>query len=425
MRNNKATFFVLAAIAVLLGYVAFFGFEFSIGNNKTYEIKGADKMRYGIDIRGGIEAVYEPKDADIRPTEAQLDSARAIIETRLDLKNITDREITVDVDNGLIIVRFPWASTEIDFDPQKAIAEIGQTAMLSFRNPEGEILLKGDTVVSSKPEYDPQQRSYHIALEFNNEGAQLFEQATRSLMGKNISIFMDEDEISSPRVNEAIAGGRAVITGQFTAETAKKLSNQISSGALPFSLKSESNSTISPKLGKSALDVMLRAGILAFILVCLFMLFFYRLPGFVSIFAFSLVVVGQILALSIPQFTLTLPGIAAVILTIGMGVDANIITAERIKEEVVAGKTVGAAIDSGFHKAFTAVLDGNITVAIVAVILMKFGSGTMISFGYSLFAGVILNFLVGINASKLMVSSLSQFKGLRKPVLFGARREAK
>lgn len=424
MRINKATFFIIVAVIALLAYVAAFGLEFSIGD-KDYHIKGANHMRYGIDIRGGIEAIYEPKDPGIKPTEEQLESARAIIETRLDLRNISDREITLDVDNGMLIVRFPWASTEIDFDPQKAIAEIGETAMLTFRDPEGNILLRGDTVKSSKAEYNPSDRSYSISLEFNDEGAKLFEDATRKLVGQNMAIYMDEDAISAPRVNEAIAGGRASITGNFTADEAKKLSNQISSGALPFSLKSESNNTISPTMGKSALNIMVKAGIIAFILVCLFMLLYYRLPGFVAIFALSLQVVGQLLALSIPQFTLTLPGIAAVILSIGMGVDANIICSERIKEEIRDGKSIGAAIDAGFHKAFSSVFDGNITVAIVAIILYWLGSGTIKSFGYSLLTGVILNFLAGVTASRLMIRSLSQFKGLRKPFLFGARREAK
>jgi preprotein translocase subunit SecD len=183
------------AVIALLGYLAAFGLEFSI-RDKDYEIKGAGKMRFGIDIRGGIEAIYEPKDPETKPTEEQLEAARAVIETRLDLRNITDREVTVDVDNAMLIVRFPWASSEIEFDPQKAIAEIGQTAMLSFRDPEGNILLKGDTVISSKPVYDPNERTYNISLEFNDEGAKLFEEATGKLVGKNMSIFMDEDEIS-------------------------------------------------------------------------------------------------------------------------------------------------------------------------------------------------------------------------------------
>lgn len=424
MRVRKYTFFIVILVIAALGYVSAFGLEFSIGK-KDFKIQGANEMRYGIDIRGGIEAIYEPADPTIKPTEEQLEAARAVIETRLDLNNITDRDVTIDVDNSMIIVRFPWASTEVDFDPQKAIAELGETAMLTFRDPEGNILIQGDKVVKSSAEYDPSTKSYYISLEFNEEGAKLFEEATSKLVGKQMAIYMDETPISAPNVKEAIAGGKASITGNFTAEEATKLANQISSGALPFSLKSENNSAISPTMGKSALDIMVKAGIIAFILVCLFMLFYYRLPGFVAIFALSLQVIGQLLALSWPQFTLTLPGIAAVILSIGMGVDANIISSERIKEEIRDGKSVGAAIEAGFHKAFSSVFDGNITVAIVAIILWKYGSGTMISFGYSLLTGVLLNFLAGVTASRLMIRSLSQFDFLRKPWLYGARRVQK
>lgn len=423
MRGKKVTFFILVVIIAALGYVAAMGLDFSVGKTDI-RVKGANDMRFGIDIRGGIEAIYEAKDPEVKPTEEQLEAARAVIETRLDLKNITDREISVDVDNAMIIVRFPWASNEIDFDPQKAIAEIGETAMLTFRDPEGNVLLRGETIKSSTPEYKPEDRSYHIALEFDSEGAQLFEEATAQLVNQNMSIFMDEDEISSPRVNEAISGGKAVITGTFTAEQAKKLSDQISSGALPFSLVSETNSSISPTMGRSALDIMVRAGFIGFLLVCIFMIWKYKLPGFVAVFALSLQLILQILALSIPQFTLTLPGIVAVILSVGIGVDTNIISAERIKEEVRDGKSVGAAVDAGFHKAFSAVFDGNVTTAIVAVILMRFGSGTMISFGYSLLMGVIFNFVAGVIVARMMVRSLSQFKQVRKPMLFGARRGA-
>ncbi|MDD3766495.1 MAG: protein translocase subunit SecD [Eubacteriales bacterium] len=421
MRVKKHTFFIVVIVIAALAYVAAFGLEFSLGKN-DFKIQGANEMRYGIDIRGGIEAIYEPSDPSIKPTEEQLEAARAVIETRLDLNNITDRDVTVDVNNAMIIVRFPWASTEVDFDPQKAIAEIGETAMLTFRDPDGNVLLQGDRVVKSAAEYDPNTKSYYISLEFDEEGAKQFEEATSMLVGKQMAIYMDETAISAPNVREAISGGKASITGNFTVEEATKLANQISSGALPFSLKSENNSAISPTMGKSALDVMMKAGIIAFLLVCLFMLFYYRLPGFVAVFALSLQVIGQLLALSWPQFTLTLPGIAAVILSIGMGVDANIISSERIKEEIREGKSVGAAIEAGFHKAFSSVFDGNITVAIVAIILWRYGSGTMISFGYSLLTGVLLNFLAGVTASRLMIRSLSQFDSLKKPWLYGARR---
>lgn len=167
---------------------------------------------------------------------------------------------------------------------------------------------------------------------------------------------------------------------------------------------------------------MILAGKIAFVVVCLFMLLYYRLPGLVACIALLLQVTGQLLALSVPQFTLTLPGIAGVILSIGMGVDANVIVSERIKEEINSGKSLRRAVDLGFERAFSSVFDGNITVIIVAIILIIFGSGAMLSFGYTLLCGVIMNFVAGVTASRLMIRSLSEFESLRKPQLFGARR---
>ncbi len=419
-KGHKITFFIAVLLIAVLGYVTSAGIHF--GN---VDIKGANEMRYGIDIRGGVSATYYPKDYDGTPSADELDVARAIIETRLDAKKITDREVTVNRENGSILVRFPWKSDETEFNPQKAIAELGETAKLTFRDEEGNILLEGTDVKNAVEQFNQQTGAYVVALELSEEGAAKFETATGSLVNKRMPIFMDENIISNPVVNEKISGGQAIITGMENAEQAKDLADKINSGALPFSLESRNYSTISPTMGAGALDVMVQAGIIAFILVCLFMLLYYRLPGFVAIFALILQVIGMLLALSIPQFTLTLPGIAAVILSIGMGVDANIITSERIKEEINDGKSVKAAIDTGFHKAFSSVFDGNITVMIVAVILMIFGSGEMLSFGYSLLTGSIFNFIFGITASRMMIRSLSQFKALRTPWLFGARKTKK
>ncbi len=419
-KGHKITFFIAVILIAILGYVTVKGVHFGNVN-----IKGANEMRYGIDIRGGVEAKYYPKDYEGVPSSEELDVARAIMETRLDAKNITDREVTVNRQDGSILVRFPWKSDETEFNPQKAIAELGETAKLTFRDADGNILLEGTDVKNAVEQFDQSTGAYVVSLQLSDEGAVKFENATGSLVGKNMPIFMDENMISNPVVNEKISGGQAIITGMENAEEAKNLADKINSGALPFSLESRNYSTISPIMGAGALDVMVQAGIIAFILVCLFMLLYYRLPGFVAMFALTLQVIGMLLALSIPQFTLTLPGIAAVILSIGMGVDANIITSERIKEEINDGKSVKAAIDTGFHKAFSSVFDGNITVMIVAVVLMIFGSGEMLSFGYSLLTGSIFNFIFGITASRMMIRSLSQFDSLRKPWLFGARKTKK
>lgn len=412
--KSKATFFIVALITFGLFALALFGLK--VGD---FEIKGSGQMRFGIDIRGGVDATFEPRDLDRMPTESELEAARSIIETRMDAANITDRDVTIDKSNGQILVRFPWKSDEADFDPQKAVSELGETARLTFREPDGTVVLEGTDVTKSTAMVLQTTGSPVVNLELSSEGAKKFSEATGRLVGQPILIFMDETLISAPTVETQISDGKAIITNMGSAEAATELANKINSGALPFSLIVKNCSIISPSLGSNALSVMVLAGTVAFGAVCLFMLFYYRLPGVVACIALMLQVAGQLLALSVPQFTLTLPGIAGVILSIGMGVDANVIVSERIKEELKTGKTLNAAINAGFHKAFSSVFDGNITVIIVAVVLIIFGSGSMLSFGYTLLTGVIMNFVAGITASRLMISSLSMHKPLRKTSYFG------
>jgi preprotein translocase subunit SecD len=417
--NSKRVFFITVLITAALFCLAIFGLN--IGN---FEIKGADQMRYGIDIRGGVDATYEPRDLGRVPTENELEAARTIIETRMDTENITDRDVTVDKSNGKIIVRFPWKSDEADFNPQKAVSELGETARLTFRDPNGDIILEGTDVTRSSAQLSQQNGEPVVTLELSKEGGEKFAEATGRLVGQPINIYMDDTLIRSPIVGSRITGGKAEITNLESIEDASALANKINSGALPFSLVVKNCNIISPTLGSGALDVMVIAGKVAFALVCLFVLLYYRLPGLVACVALILQVSGQLLALSVPQFTLTLPGIAGLVLSIGMGVDANIIVSERIKEEINAGKSLSQAIDTGFERAFSSVFDGNITVVIVAIILIIFGSGAMLSFGYTLLCGVIMNFIAGVTASRLMIRSLSYFKVLRIPQYFGARRAA-
>jgi SecD/SecF fusion protein len=414
-RYSKKTFFIVVFFTALLLFISLFGL--TIGST---ELKGATQIRFGIDIRGGVEATYEPRDLDRMPTETELNAARAIIETRMDAANISDRDVTVDKSGGKIIVRFPWRSDETDFDPQKAVSELGETAMLTFRDPKGNIVLEGTDVAESYATINPSTAAPVVVLKLTEEGKVKFAEATKELAVNRepLSIYMDETEISSPIVDEPITDGNAIITGAGSLSDCKALSDKINSGSLPFSMIVKNCNIISATLGANALSVMVRAGILAFALVCLFMIIYYRLSGIVACIALVLQVVGQLLALSVPQFTLTLPGIAGVILSIGMGVDANVITSERIREELRAGRTITAAIDSGFHRAFSSVFDGNITVIIVGVILLLLGSGSILSFGYTLVCGVIMNFVAGVTASRLMMRSLTAFESLRKPRLF-------
>lgn len=418
MRGRKITFFIVLAIALVMTYTALYGINIPLWGALELKIPGAPDIRFGIDIRGGVDAVFEPADLDRAPTAEELDAARSVIETRLDQQNILDREVTVDKQNGYIIVRFPWKADETEFDPESAIAELGETAMLTFRDEEGNILLEGSHVKNSTVQMDSRYGKYVVALEFDEEGTKLFSEATERLVGEVINIYMDDTLIQSAVVREHISTGEAMIDGMSGLEEAKALSDKINAGALPFSMVTKNHSTISPTLGSGALDIMVMAGGIAFIIICILLIIYYRLPGFVACISLLIQISGQLLAIAIPQITLTLTGIAGIILSIGMGVDANIIISERISEEIKAGKTLGAAISAGFKNAFSSVFDGNITVLIVAVVLWRFGSGSVLSFAYSLFTGIIFNFVAGVTASRLMIRSLSQYEFLRNPKLY-------
>lgn len=410
---------ILYGLILIIALVLFAAF--GLGS----DMKGVKDIRFGIDIRGGVEALFSPVGLDRIPTADELESARNIIESRLDSQNILDREVTVNKESGYIIVRFPWKSEEVDFNPEESIAELGAMAELTFRDSNGTVLVEGKNVSDSSVGKRKDTGEYIVKLSFDAEGTKAFAEATKAQIGKQIGIYMDDTLISNPVVNSAITGGQAEITGMDNYEEAKDLSDKINAGALPFSMETSNYSTISPSLGASALKVMIMAGVTAFILICLFMILYYRLPGLVACFTLTCQLALQLLVISVPQITLTLPGIAGIILTLGMSVDANIIIAERIGEEIKKGMTIKSAIKKGYENSFSALFDGNLTTAIVAVILMIFGSGTMLSFGYTLLTGVMINFFAAIFISKLLLQSLVLFRPFAKEFLFKPKKERK
>lgn len=468
-RVGKPVFFIVALLILVFSYTAVFGLYGSNGDNKVTYIKGVSDIRWGIDINGGVEATFSPDTKGTKPTEDQLNSAKSIIETRMVGSNITDYELYTDYNQGRIIVRFPWKNGEANFNPESAIQELSATAELTFREgnqytttetgsdgqpvyktPDGTtastVILEGKDIKSAKSEIyeDPQtgKSQYQVGLELNQSGTDKFADATARLNGQVISIWMDDVMISAPQVNAVISDGKCSISGSFTAKEAGALADKINAGALPFKLTTSNFNTISPELGASALQAMMIAGIIGFSLIAIFMIVMFRLPGFVAVIA----LIGQV-ALSfaavsgffpfINSFTMTLPGLAGIILSIGMGVDANIITATRIKEELWAGKTLDGAIQKGDENSFWAIFDGNVTTIIVSVILMMvfgptnilsklFGAsttGSIYSFGYTLLIGNFGNFIMGVGATRLMVKSLSGFKAFRKKWLYGGAAE--
>ena len=445
--------FVVAILIVLFSLTAIFGVSYTYGDTKNVYVKGASDIRFGIDIRGGVDVTFMPAD-DVEATDAQMTAAKTVIEDRLVGLGITDYESYVDNNKNRIIVRFPWKNDEADFNPQTAIDEIGTTAKMVFRkgsSATGEEILSGDDVASASAAYN-ETEGWVVQLKFNSAGASAFATATTELAASNgtISIWLDDNNISTATVNEAITGGEAIIKGNFDQDSASTLANQINSGSLPFALSAESYSTISPSLGAKSLDVMVQAGIIAFILVAILMIVRYRLPGTIAVIslmgqaAATLAVVSGYFTV-FPGSTLTLPGIAGIILGIGMGVDANVITAERIKEELSKNKTLEGAVNSGFKMGLTPIIDGNVTIVIVAAILMgAFGptdgfwakvfnpifywfgpstAGTIYSFGFTLLTSVLLNFVFGVWATRVMIRGAVHFKPLRKAWLFGGKKE--
>ena len=416
MKNKKLHIWIALVVIAFFVCLAIFGCGDSI--------KGIRDMRFGIDIRGGVEAVFEPAGLKTKPTKEQLEMARDVIETRLDAQNILDREVTVDEKVGDIIVRFPWKSDEKDFDPETAIQELGEMGELTFRGEYNTVYVKGSDVSKSQVAVDQQNR-YVVELEFTSKGAKKFADATEKLVGQTMGIYMDEELISNPTVNAKITGGKAEITGMASQEEAQNLSDKINSGALPFSMETTNYNTISPTLGNKALNAMALAAEIALVLTCLFMIAWYRLPGVISCLTLAFQVALQVLVISVPQYTITLPGIAGLILSAGMAVDANIIISERISEELKKGNSVRTAVKNGYKRAFSSVLDGNVTTAVVAGILMVLGSGTMLSFGYTLLTGVIINLLAGVWMSRYMLNSVIRYKIFNQEKWFRKKKEKK
>ncbi|MDR0197062.1 MAG: protein translocase subunit SecF [Oscillospiraceae bacterium] len=459
---KKPVFFITALLILGFSALTTVGFSTYYGDYTDTWIKGVNDIRWGIDIRGGVDVTFVPDVADFSVvTNANVDAAKSVIETRMISKNITDYEIYSDYNTGRVIVRFPWQSGDTSFNPEEAVKELGETAMLTFREgmisesvPNYEdlpIVISGVDVDKAEPRYDSQTREYLVSLSLYPSGSEAFAEATGRLAGVDvISIWLDDVYVSSPRVNEQISGGNASITGEFTLDEAKSLADKINGGALPYKLKVDSFSTITPTLGMGARNAMALAGVVAFALIAVFMVSLYRLPGVIAVFGLLGQAFGSLAVISgffwfNESFTLTIPGIAGIVLSLGMGIDANVITGERIKEELRMGKSLDGALVSGYKRAFTAIFDGNITVLMIAFILMgAFGTpdswasvalspvffmfgpstaGTIYSFGYTLIVGVILNFVFGVFASRIMLYSVSKIKALRKPTLYGGYAE--
>ncbi len=399
---------LMIVIAAAMNYIAFFGI--TIGNMSYGGVFDEEKgIRKGIDLAGGSVITFEANAEN--PTEEQMDVVESIFSARLTNSGYTEARISRD-DAGKIAVEIP-AETDTD----KAASLLGSTAKLTFVDADGNVVLDGATdikdaqyrygAVNSSSTQEP-----YVELTLTPEAKSKFADATqaaaaRSSEGKNyISIKMDEQILSSPSVAERIDSETCVISGSFTPESAQELANQIKSGALPFDLTVISKDTIGPELGSQALPTSLFAAGLGTLIVMLFMIIIYRVPGLIADLALAIYVGLVSLILGLARVNLSLSGIAGIVLSIGMAVDANVIIFERMKEELKIGKTIKASVDAGFKKAFSAILDSNITTIITCVVLYLSGIGTIRGFAITLGLGVVVSMFTAIIVTKFLLKQL-------------------
>lgn len=380
---------VLAVILVLIGVA---GYYF------TAVSPIQEHMKLGLDLKGGVHMVLEGVDSELGPvTEEGMASALKVIENRIDSLGVSEPVIQRDSGNRIII------QIAGETDTERARELVGKTAVLKFIDPEGEIVLDG-TDIAKAGVSQGQTGTFLVTLKMKDEGVTKFREATAKWIGQPIAIVLDDIVISAPIVEAEIVGGEAVITGRFTAQEATDLANLINGGALPLKLELMENRVVSATLGMDSLTKSAKAGLYGLLLVLLFMLVMYRLPGMMANIALTIYAMLVLSVLIGINAVFTLPGLAGILLSIGMAVDANIIIFERIKEELRAGKGLRSGIDAGFSRAFRAIIDSNVTTVIAGVVLWYLGTGPVKGFALTLIVGVLLSMITAILVTRGLIN---------------------
>ena len=390
-KNLRARALVsLVAIIVVVAVCAYLGLcGFGKGTMINYLKPWGDAISLGLDLRGGVYTVYQAENNGDPDFDTKMESTVSILTSRLTRQGFTEATVTRQ-GSDRIRVEIPNVS-----DPNQILTIIGTPAQLYFVDESGNNLMEGGMVKNAQAAQD-QDGKPCIAFELTDEGAKIFAEATAANLGKTISITLDGETISRATVNTVIAGGKGEITGNFTADEAKNLATLILSGALPLNLTQLEVSAISATLGVEALDRAIQAGIIGVALVMLFMLFRYRLCGLVADIALTIYIMIVVLLLALTGAQLTLPGVAGIILGIGMAVDANVVIFERIREEVKNGRPIGSAVRKGFSNALSAIIDSNVTTIIAAVVLFAFGTGSVRGFALTLGIGVATSLVTAV-----------------------------
>ena len=423
---NLIIFFLLLAGGI---YMAIAG----VGQNESGKTAN---VPLGLDLQGGLSVTYEIQDE--KPTSDEIKATVDKLQRRVDAYS-SEGEVYQE-GNDRITVEIPLNTEKVD--AHDVLDELGQPGQLLFLDSENytiwqqnqnngtndayEAVLTGSDIKNAQAGVDDSGtvKDYVVQLQFTDEGAQKFATATAANIGKPIYIIYDGAVASTPTVQSAITDGNAVINKISSYDEAESLASTIKIGALPLELKQIQYNIVGAKLGQKAVSTSLIAGAIGFGLVCILMIVLYRFPGFIASLALTGYVVLMLLILSIRHITLTLPGIAGIILSIGMAVDANVIIFTRIREEISAGSGVRAAVKAGFSKALSAILDGNITTLIATVVLMILGSGSIKGFAVTLMLGIVLSMFTALFVTKMLLNSFLEL-GVQNPKMYGKAKEPK
>ena len=378
----------------------------------------ASTVKQGLDLQGGTHVVLQAEDTpQLKVNDDALDRATHIIERRVNALGLTE-PVVQRQGRDRIIVELPGVK-----DPEKAINMLGKTAMLEFKDPQGKTVLNGMDLKDAKATMGNGNRPT-VNLEFTDEGARKFADVTARNVGKQIAITLDGEILTNPVVQEAITGGRAQITGERTMEDANHLAILLRSGSLPVKLEVIENRTVGPTLGQDSKEASQKAFLIGVAGVFVFMLVFYRLSGLVADIALLLYTMLLLLLMRYLNATLTLPGMAGIILSIGMAVDANVLIFERFKEEIRNGRSLRKAMDSGFSRAMTTILDSNITTLMACLVLFYLGTGPVKGFAITLALGVLLSMFSAVTVSRFLLKFLINADITKNPFCFGMFRHS-
>ena len=411
MKKKKSTILFLISIFVIgiLAYSGFYGITIGDYRFKPF----TETINKGLDLQGGISILEEVQ--GVKVDTKTLDTTIELINMRINKMGVSETVVAKEGDNR-IRIEIPGK-----FDSKEILDTVAKSGELKFVGPDKVTILTGKDVKDATAAIGEENKPI-INLELNESGKKKFAQATQKFLGQPIIIYMDNEKLTEPKVNAVISNGKAIIEGSASLDEAMRQAQIIKSGALPVTLKAVSVKTVGATLGKDALPLSMKAGAIGILFILIFMLLYYRAPGMIADISLILYVVLVLGVFSAVNVTLTLAGIAAFLLTVGMAVDANVLIFERIKEELKTGKSIKSSVDAGFHRALSSILDSNITTIIAGLVLYKMGTGAVKGFALTLMIGIVISVFTALTSTKFLLKLAVEMGLLNKISHFGVKR---